>query len=888
MKKIILLIILIITTADFLIAVESGRSLMMLGESAESLGRGGASVTSEGVDLFFGNPASVSYLERTSFSIQYGNLNPEYYSPEFSAAQPTSYGNIAAGLRYMNIGDSVDIQTAYYGSVAAAKPFSDNLDAGLSINLMYGSEEEGALLYIGGGIGFIYKIPFVKTTKAGFGLYNPRIAFALNAGIPFDDDTSSANLNSITLGYSFDFFKNKTVLFGFYNEVTAINYYEAFPVKAGLETVIWDSFSIRVGGIFPDEYEYADFTAGLGYKYNHEKFSAEVNYSLVHKSGTEFVHYIGVTSEIGELDRTPPITVVKPDEKNISPNYDGNQDYVKIDLDVTDRSRIRGWSLRINDENGKLVREYKVSEREINKTLTPVEFMKKIFSKKESMVVPETILWDGANSEGKIVEDGKYTYSFIAWDERDNYSMKKDGTIKVDNNSPEVKLKTDYVLFSPNGDDSKDELVIKQDFKSEQSDKWTAGFKNAKGEVVKTFNWNGNDLPQEVVWNGKDDSGKDVPEGLYTYFIECSDEAGNSDNKMIKEITLTRQYQTVDVKTNKKYISQKSSKEVNFKIDLSDKNGLSNWKIDIINDDEVIKSITGTNEIPDFVKWDFTDSDGKKVEDGEYFYTIAAVFESGNKPKSFKKKFIIDSTDPEIDLKFNPDLFSPDDDGENDILTIEPDSEDEFGVAKWEIVITNPTGFEFKKFSGEGNPPKDIKWDGIGDNKELVESATDYSISYEVVDNAGNKSIKKNIKLPVDVLVVVTERGLKIKITNIEFAFGSAKIIGNGKKILKRVSQILDKYETYDVVVEGHTDDLGKEDYNLRLSESRARAVYNYLIQNGVDKERLTFRGMGETMPYVENLDNESRRKNRRVEFILIKPGEKTSEKESDVKEDDQ
>jgi len=119
---------------------------------------------------------------------------------------------------------------------------------------------------------------------------------------------------------------------------------------------------------------------------------------------------------------------------------------------------------------------------------------------------------------------------------------------------------------------------------------------------------------------------------------------------------------------------------------------------------------------------------------------------------------------------------------------------------------------------------------------------------------------------------MVTERGLKIRISNIEFAFDSAKLTGKAFPILNRVVEILNKYEKYNVVIEGHTDDIGEEKYNLKLSEDRAKSVMDYLVSKGIDKKRLTSRGMGETSPFLPNTSVENRRRNRRVEFLLLKP----------------
>ena len=72
--------------------------------------------------------------------------------------------------------------------------------------------------------------------------------------------------------------------------------------------------------------------------------------------------------------------------------------------------------------------------------------------------------------------------------------------------------------------------------------------------------------------------------------------------------------------------------------------------------------------------------------------------------------------------------------------------------------------------------------------------------------------------------------------------------------------------------IEGHTDDIGDDDYNRSLSERRAAAVKAYLVKRGVDGGRIESRGFGETRPAVPNDSDDARRKNRRVEMVVTTP----------------
>ena len=99
------------------------------------------------------------------------------------------------------------------------------------------------------------------------------------------------------------------------------------------------------------------------------------------------------------------------------------------------------------------------------------------------------------------------------------------------------------------------------------------------------------------------------------------------------------------------------------------------------------------------------------------------------------------------------------------------------------------------------------------------------------------------------------------------FATNRSDLHAENYKILDEVYQILERYSNFNVVVEGHTDSVGKASYNQELSEKRATEVRTYLIQKGIPSSRISSKGYGETRPAEENTTKEGREKNRRVTF---------------------
>lgn len=848
-----------------------GNKIHLIGNSTEALGRGGAGVASSGADLFYLNPASIADAERIGAGIQFGTLPvpTRFYDGGITLTVPSSYGVFGVTFRYLNFPDKFDWKEGYRVSVGNSRDLTRRLLLGFSMDVLY-ARDSGKSYYAGGTIGFIYKFPSTGI-RHGFCIRDPKIGLSVHFGYPFGASPRYTDMNDVTLGYTFTFFSIQHFTIGWYNDFTVLNYRE-FPVKFGLESVIYDIVALRCGFVVPHAYNKGTFTAGIGLRINTGSFKGSLNYAINFYPGIEMTHYIGVSFEAGRLDREPPETEIRTDREQISPNHDGLKDYVLFTLGVSDWSRIKGWKLQILDSGGNIIKDYSISERDLSDRLTAREFFTRLFKKRESMVVPERVIWDGTDMKGKGVPDGSYTFSFTAWDAHDNIAASKTGTVVVDNTPPEAYLQINDNLFSPNRDGRKDYCVITQMIRSAPEDEWTAGFRDAAGSVVKSYSWSGSDAPNRIVWDGNDDAGTEAPEGLYDYFISCTDRAGNAASAVIREITLTRQYESADITISSEFFSFARETALNLFPALSSSYGLIEWIVSVQNSKmKTVKEIRGNAPIPKMIPYGCTDTGGTRLEDGIYYVSLAASYKSGNAPESFKKMFVIDSAPPRVAVSHSPGIFSPDGDRENDFLKIQASAKDETAIQNWTITVYASSGDVFKTFKGTGPVPDEIIWDGLGDNLDVVESAADYSIVLEATDAAGNTARSAPDRLEVDVLVLVTERGLKIRISNIEFPFGSDEIKYRGKVILDRVCQILQKYENYDVLIEGHTDDIGKEEYNLELSERRAKAVNNYLAGRGIRIDRLSFVGMGETIPLYPNTNDENRRRNRRVEFMLIK-----------------
>lgn len=123
-----------------------------------------------------------------------------------------------------------------------------------------------------------------------------------------------------------------------------------------------------------------------------------------------------------------------------------------------------------------------------------------------------------------------------------------------------------------------------------------------------------------------------------------------------------------------------------------------------------------------------------------------------------------------------------------------------------------------------------------------------------------------------------TERGLVLTLGGVLFAFNSADLKIGAKLALARVAGFLIALPHRQVVIEGHTDDVGSQAYNLALSRRRAESVRDYLVESGIEAQRIAADGFGKRFPVAGNDSDEGRGRNRRVEVVILEPGEAASQ----------
>jgi outer membrane protein OmpA-like peptidoglycan-associated protein len=118
-----------------------------------------------------------------------------------------------------------------------------------------------------------------------------------------------------------------------------------------------------------------------------------------------------------------------------------------------------------------------------------------------------------------------------------------------------------------------------------------------------------------------------------------------------------------------------------------------------------------------------------------------------------------------------------------------------------------------------------------------------------------------------------TDRGMVLTVGDVLFAAGRAEVGPGAQRSIDKLAEFLRAYPKRNVLIEGHTDNLGNEDFNVKLSQQRADAVRDLLTARGISPQRIRTKGYGPKFPVVDNDSAAGRQQNRRVEVLVLNEG---------------
>lgn len=200
--------------------------------------------------------------------------------------------------------------------------------------------------------------------------------------------------------------------------------------------------------------------------------------------------------------------------------------------------------------------------------------------------------------------------------------------------------------------------------------------------------------------------------------------------------------------------------------------------------------------------------------------------------------------------------------------------------------IINPEKPEWTKISGKfiaANRERFILIGNFFDNEATSFGETPnpgenmFTNAYYLIDDIGVYQLNVRPEPepePETLASMEVEVGQVIRLDRIYFAFDKWDLLPASYEELDELITLMHKYPGMKIAIHGHTDSRGSDNYNFTLSDNRARSVYDYLAANGIAFDRIQSEGFGESKPIADNITDDGRQLNRRVEFMVLELGE--------------
>ena len=423
------------------------------------------------------------------------------------------------------------------------------------------------------------------------------------------------------------------------------------------------------------------------------------------------------------IDTRPTPVHLTIDQSFFSPNGDGVKDTVAFGLNVPVNTGIEKWSLGISDSQGQ-------QRRTFSGTVT----------------IPTSITWDGKDDKGTTLGEGAYKGTLTVQYVNGHNPSAESPTITIKLTPPTAAAKAQFDAFSPTGGSARPTDTIYQDTSSELF--WTGTFKDSAGKEVKTLVWRGR-ADDKFEWNGRGDDDRVLPDGVYTYALTATDQAGNTGTSAPISIRVDTEKKPVRIATDLVYFSPFGNgpkTRVRIIPTLAVSTGVDSYTIRVKGaDGSTVRTYTGRSRAPAEVLWDGIDDNGKRVADGKYTAALSVSYSNGSTPTAETTPFYVDNHVPQIDVTAPALLFCPTPDSKLKAVTIKQTSSTE---DLWEGEILNSAGQKVRGWFWKGNAA-DFSWDARDDNGNLMPDGY-YSYVVTATSKAGITTTKELKGIQVD------------------------------------------------------------------------------------------------------------------------------------------
>ena len=391
------------------------------------------------------------------------------------------------------------------------------------------------------------------------------------------------------------------------------------------------------------------------------------------------------------IDVTPPeatIDTPSPDSLIFSPNGDGNKDSLSIEQSGSAEDL---WTGRISDASGRIV-----NERQWRNSR------------------PEPFEWNGKDATGAVVQDGVYSYRVTSRDRAGNEGSARLTNIIVNTESTPVGVTIDLAAFSPNGDGNKDVVNLGLDIPvSDGLETWTVEIKDVDGRVRRSIS--DNRIPRRPVpFDGRDDLGRLLPEGLYYAELTVEYRAGNQPTAESPGFSIDLTPPTATIRADFEIFSPNGDGNKDQVTLFHETSAEEGWTGIITNQEGLeVRRFTWLGTADQQVAWGGRSEDGRIAPDGRYFYDLRATDTAGNLGTSNTVSFELNTEETPVVVSVQYDAFSPNADNVKDTIEIYPQLRVAEGLESFELGVLNAAGERVRVYRGREIGSDAIVWEGL-------------------------------------------------------------------------------------------------------------------------------------------------------------------------------
>lgn len=379
-----------------------------------------------------------------------------------------------------------------------------------------------------------------------------------------------------------------------------------------------------------------------------------------------------------------------------SPNGDGVQDSVQIQFEDAVTDGLLSAVVRVRNESGRTVRQW------------------------QDVDLTDRLAFDGTNSQGERLPEGVYRISALARYDNGTVVETEPAVVTLDVTPPSATIRSEYEIFSPEGDGLKDKVTISHD--AETGVTWQGIVRDGTGDLAAAIDW-GTSVPNEVVWDGTGPDGSPVQDGTYEYQLVGIDPAGNDGVSNTVTVTVDTRATTAAIRAAHSAFSPNGDNQrdvLDFEADLSLSTGIARYRLTItVAGGDPVRTFDGTGSIPARLAWNGTSDRGAQAPEGEYQAELFLEYRKGNEVSAATETFSLDRTVPEIRIGVSETYFSPNGDDVKDTSTLTASVTPSDNLISSVLTLSNARGTEIVR--REGFTSGTITWDGRRPDGSMVE-----------------------------------------------------------------------------------------------------------------------------------------------------------------------